>query len=87
MSSPGEDSPDEKPQENLQDDSTQNSPPHQLSESEKRIAEPFGKARAVLVSTMIVLTQLVQACTYFISTIRSFYLMHWHIGYIMPDVK
>ena len=65
MSSPTEDLPGEKPQENVPNDTRQYVSPNETLESEKKGVEPFGKARAILVSTMIVLTQLVQVCTYF----------------------
>lgn len=55
--------PGEKAQEDLAGDSGQHVSPSELLENEKATTvEPFGKARAILISTMIVLTQLVQVC-------------------------
>jgi hypothetical protein len=79
MSSTVEESPGEKPQENVANDTRQNSPPNEALGSEKKIIEPFGKAHAVLISTMIVLTLLVQVCTYFTPPENSFSHMHWHV--------
>ncbi|TVY53497.1 putative MFS-type transporter [Lachnellula cervina] len=48
----------------ISDDTRQDVSPSDPIESEKKIVQPLGMARAVLVSTMIVLTQLVQMIPY-----------------------
>lgn len=50
----------EKTREAAPENSSGTASPNEPLESEKRRVEPFGKARAILVSTMIVSTQLLQ---------------------------